>query len=560
MKKKYIVMLSLIFLLIPTYIVISFLIDGSSTPVNIRSLKKVELITPNGAEYSFEEGDPEGMLSLFQKMLVDKSAVSVPAKGTDESRPFKVNYVTDLYNTKYDFILGSDPSKCYIRQREGVRVFYYKITPAHVEEFLASPYSESVYVSSEIPSLKIGGNFTGVTAVSWNYKTVNGETAKAKEYKLSSDKITIGAVASDFSCVFSKAPDDFEVEIYRDDTGELLYKGAVSGIQNISSAENYSVKIVINAVWNETETREYSGEVTYVAYAKLHAPSYFYLSEPQVKEGELVVVSAKNVIDFSSLKLSCEKLGFEPVFFKDGDYYRAYVPIPLGITDTLDQNRPILEFSISADESKDTLSLLVLDRDDGAKTVYNIETTSFNDIQLNAFPGEDPYSQLYSKISASIKYNTNFSTNYLKGRFLEGYTGTATRSTFGTHIKFSSSSSAPIYRSYDRHYVGAASNGIAAVNAGVVVYKGEFDYTGGLVVVDHGYGLLSWYWNIGQYAEGLEVGTELDRGDLVGYNGGRGLTEVIGGNRVSVHIGVTVFGTPIDIEPLIREGVLISDK
>ncbi len=554
MKRRYIVIFSLVFLLIPTYIILSLFIRESNTPINLRSLRTVEVISPNGAEYTFESGAEDGFAELFLDMVMEKRSVSIPGNDVDVTRCFKVNFVTDLFNTEYDFIFSSDPSECYVKQKQGVKVSYYKILSSQAKQFLSSEYSEGVYAASEIPKLTISGEQVGISKVNWNYKTVSGESKSAKEFVISNDKTTIGAVATDFVCNFSVKPDNIDVKISREDNGETIYIGKYSGISKISETQNHFVKIEIYANWNESLSKDYWGNITYVVYAKLHAPAYFYLSEPQINEGEFAIINAKNVIDISKLTCVCDGLDFSPVFFKDGEYYRAYVPIPLGTLEELENGNGRINFTLTSEETEQTLSLIVLERADANKTVYNIEQTSFTDLEICS----NPYSVLYSRIESVIKLNTNFSTNYAIGRFFDGYSGTIRRTSFGTYIKYSGIQGT--YRGTDCHYVGAKSEPIAAVNAGKVVFIGRFDYTGGLVVVDHGFGLLSWYWNIGEFAEGLTVGNVLKSGDPLGYNGGGGLTETLSGRKASVHVAVTIFGEPVDITPLTKRGLQIVDK
>ncbi|MBE6544299.1 MAG: M23 family metallopeptidase [Ruminococcaceae bacterium] len=554
MKKKYIVIFSLLFLLIPTYIVLSFIIRGSETPVNFRSLKRVEVISPNGSDFVFEANDSEGMSQLLLNMVMDKTGVDFLKDSINQERYYKVNFVTDLYNTEYHFILTPDPTACFIKYKEGVKTSFYKISENAAKAFLSTKYSEGVYEGSHVPVLTIGGEEIPKVSVDWKYKLVSGEMKSATEYLLDDEVVNIGAIATDFNCVFSRDPDNIDVRIFRQDTGETLYYGSLGGIKKMSTSQNHVVRIEIYAHWNEGLTKDCMGDITYVAYAKLHAPAYFYLSEPQVQEGELVVISAKNILDVSNLEFTCDQLEFKPKFFKDGEYYRAYVPIPLGILSELDEDNPKVTFKYKSDDSVGSFDLLILERSDNAKTVYNIEQTVFKEMSVVS----NPYPQLYKMIENSLNNNTNFAENYLSGKFFTGFSGTATRTVYGTHIKYSSVTG--MFRGYDTHYVGASTSGITTINSGKIVYKGEFDYTGGLVVVDHGFGLLSWYWNLGKFADGLKVGDIVDSGTLLGYNGGGGLTETIGGRKASVHIAVTVFDQPIDISPLLKEGIIITDK
>ena len=75
---------------------------------------------------------------------------------------------------------------------------------------------------------------------------------------------------------------------------------------------------------------------------------------------------------------------------------------------------------------------------------------------------------------------------------------------------------------------------ISACNAGKVVFAGEFDYTGRIVVIDHGYGLKTWYCHLSSST--VNVGDEVKRGDKIGTAGSTGFT-----NQSGVHVSMTVF-------------------
>ena len=80
-----------------------------------------------------------------------------------------------------------------------------------------------------------------------------------------------------------------------------------------------------------------------------------------------------------------------------------------------------------------------------------------------------------------------------------------------------------------------AGTDVPAVAAGKVVYAGTTAYTGNLVVVEHGYGLKSWYWNMGSIA--------VAEGDMVEKNASVGTTGSTGffyGSGAGVHIATSI--------------------
>jgi murein DD-endopeptidase MepM/ murein hydrolase activator NlpD len=66
----------------------------------------------------------------------------------------------------------------------------------------------------------------------------------------------------------------------------------------------------------------------------------------------------------------------------------------------------------------------------------------------------------------------------------------------------------------------AAGTAVPAVAAGKVVYVGTTAFTGNLVVVDHGYGLMSWYWNMASVSVAKD--DMIEKNDTVGTVGSTG--------------------------------------
>ena len=112
---------------------------------------------------------------------------------------------------------------------------------------------------------------------------------------------------------------------------------------------------------------------------------------------------------------------------------------------------------------------------------------------------------------------------------------------FGRDVYLNGASTSA-YRNNGIDYRAAEGTKVIAWNAGKVVYSGMLDYSGYIVVVDHGLGLKTWYYNMGSCT--VQVGDEVARGDQIGTCGKTGFT-----GEVGVHVAMSVgktFVSPYD--------------
>ncbi len=540
----------LIFLLIPTYLILSFLFSGRKTPISFRDITKTVITSSNSyvREINYDENNSD--TTLFYRMLENKTQVASIPSGILKLTPYKVSFVSDGFTSDYEYYLSSSPDRLYIIQRSGVSVIYYKIDKEIGDEFLRSDFSEGVYASSVIPSLLIDSRNVMPGDVNWLYKAANDEFRTAKENEVSEFIPDIGALSSDFKLVFSSEPSSISLKVTDREKNELLYSGTASEFRALTVSDNLSVRIDINAVYDKGG--EAYGNIDYSVYAKLYAPLYFFISEPQVKEGGVVVLSAKNVINSESLRFESEPaFDYKPVFYNDGDYYRALLPVPRECV----ESSLSYKLKLSADGTTKEVTLLILNSSYDSVKISGVSAGTLNSVGVK----DQPYTELYAAISSTISKYTDFGRSYVSGNFSSGYEKGIHRSSYGTSIEYTKLPG-KVFISEDHAYVGNKTDPITAMNNGKVVFMGNTGYTGGLIVIDHGFGLLSWYWNIGTFSSDIMLGGNVEKGALLGYNGGGGLSEQYNGKNNSCHIAVTVFDRPIDEKYLISGGLKIDNK
>lgn len=80
-----------------------------------------------------------------------------------------------------------------------------------------------------------------------------------------------------------------------------------------------------------------------------------------------------------------------------------------------------------------------------------------------------------------------------------------------------------------------------APQEGVVVVKERYGYSGNTVVLDHGHGLLSLFFHLDSFADGLEVGQTLKKGNPLGTLGKTGFA-----SGYHLHWEMRINNTPVD--------------
>ena len=63
---------------------------------------------------------------------------------------------------------------------------------------------------------------------------------------------------------------------------------------------------------------------------------------------------------------------------------------------------------------------------------------------------------------------------------------------------------------------------VKAANNGKIIYSGNSDYTGNAVVIDHGLGIYSYYFNLGSLS--CSEGDSVNKGSVIGTIGTSGVT------------------------------------
>lgn len=554
-----VVVVGLLLLLIPTAVMIGVWAGIDNTALFTESIDTVILKEGETVIVKSPTDDEGSILSLLTEINKTAKETALPDNLANYT-VFTAQYRVYGQDADYTYYLSEDPSQCFFTSNFGKS---YRIGSDAAKTFLCRKDAETVYAGSVAPTLDISGKRIEPQSLTWNYRACNGEFFPAscsfdgpyKDNELSD-------ISMNLKCGFSRQPDSL-TSVVTNEAGEEIYNGDVAGMAAVTLEKSVKVMMTITAVW-EQGGAACGGTAVYKVKGVLHAPAEFYLNTATVTEGGFVVLTGANVLNMNELSVKVRSAGNgateytdQPVFYRDGDYVRALIPVSRDMGNgncgyevlvTLGENTYQMEFTATKNENINPAT----------RNAYNaVRVPSGYSLTAN------PYHDLYNRLAAEIAKTTDFTTANMAGEFVESCTGAGkngTRSAYGTVLTYTEIQNGGTIVAADNCWVGSLT--LKAMHSGKVAFVGNDGYTGTLVVIDHGFGLLSWYWNLNPESipAGIVPGAEIEAGAVIGRNGGgdTGFSEVYNGYGISAHTALTVHGVPVD-SSLVKKGVSFAD-
>lgn len=534
MKKKIIIALVIVALFIPTYLAFGYYAAAQKAPVAERTIEKMTVTDLDGNKFVFDKSKKEykEMIAFFVDM--NDTAKSVPSLPNQLKDTPYYETVYRSYNKDkvYKYYFTTNPNEAYYVDAQNKT---FSITSEKAIEFLSMKYAESSFEASTEPELTVSNmSVLEPFNIDWKYKAGAGEFISTS-YSGKQDASSQYPVSGSLQLAFTNDPDYVTVKIMQGDAEIFndLYEKLTPAI---IGETNKTFNIEVNAKWYESEEKEYYGDATYKFTANVSAPASFYLGENSIEHGEFVVLSGKNILDIKSIGFKSEpSINYTPTFYQEGDFAVALIPISVAL-----EYSPTYVFTVSSGGVTEELTLNVTARANKspiyasaitAEMVSRTRTQAIMDAFNNAL---------------KTTVNTNEATRYWNDVFALP-TDRQVRWGYGRTVIVNSAALQFINNGVD--YVVAPGDEVLAINGGKVVYVGEQLYSGKLVVIDHGFGLKSWYMNMSTIS--VTVGTVVEKGTAIGVVGDTGFNN--GG--ANLHYEVTIHGVPVSPYPLSEEGI-----
>lgn len=522
MKNRLIVFLAFIVCLIPTAIAYSSYVNTQKSPVDAANAVMITIEDTNGKTVTLNkksEGDEADSLIKYFKDLESKSIpiTSLP-ESLDGKKYFTVTLASSLKSEVYQCYFSPDPSMNYIKTPAGST---YKLNAADAEQFITSRYAESIYGSSTVPTLTIA-NTSDVTpdSATWKYKNYTGTYVDSDTSSITNSEIEAYSIEGSLDLVYDIAPDYCTVTV-KNAAGDVVFDDILDniGLLTVTKAQDFSANII--AKWFEDPSRTFCGELDYSFNLHVLAPAEFYLGQTSVKSGRFTAITAVNVTKPGDITVESNMPGLiQPTFYYIGNNTAvALLPIDLDVQTG--------SYTLTFRYGSAIQNTLIPITNDGFRASYytvpeNIIASARSESALAAFDAK------VAELTA-----TSASEIYFNGSFLEGIDGACLlRRGYGRDVYLNDATTAA-YRNNGVDYTADAGVSVVAVNNGVVAFVGELEHTGKIVVVDHGVGLKTWYYNLGGTT--VSTGDRVNKGDQLGTTGSTGFTAESG-----AHIAMSV--------------------
>lgn len=530
MKNKLVFLIVVLACFIPSVVAYSSYHQTQNAPVDASNATQISITDVNEKNFTYTreaDGDEAHRLIQFFMSMKDNAQqiVALPDSLMGEKFFIVTISTSSGKSDSYEFYFSTDPTANYYKAHNGTA---YKIAEADAAQFITTELAESLYEQSAMPHLTLSNTYdvTPDTAV-WQYKNYTGNYVDSDVSALVSSNLEVYEIEGGLDLAFDTKPDNCSV-VVTDNAGNILYEDTLDMLPTFRLETTEDITVDVVATWYEDPARSFCGKLEYSFQSFVTAPAEFYLGMTTVESGKFTAITALNVTKPENIQFSSSlDHTSQPVFYPAGDNMAvALLPVPV--------DAPTGMYTLTFTYGGTTQDTVLTVENEGVKTSQytvseSVLQTTRTQAALEQF--DSTARELMSKGS---------SERYFSGYFLEGVSGTIRRG-FGRDIYLNGAATST-YRNNGVDYEAAAGADIVAANAGEVVFAGMLDYAGNMVVIEHGYGLKTWYYNLGAIT--VSVGDRVERGAVIGAAGQTGFTGQIGAH-IAMSVGDT-FVSPYD--------------
>ena len=532
----------LLILFIPTYIAIANYKSQKAPLDEVSNITTLTIQDPEGRTTVItSDNDPDGVIEMFNNINKSGTPTATLPDSMAGSGFLLVTYIQQEQELSYKYYFSNDSSKCYFADPSGK---IYKIAVVQAKVFLGSQYSVYLYKTATPPVLTASqNNVINALELNWYY-LVSGGTYQQFDYQLATNEQITYDIGNNFSFNFDIVPTYSNLKVYNGDI--LLFDGGLDSLTNLNLNRNTLLNFVISASWEQTSECQYYGTAKYTFNALVLAPAEFKIGETEIEHGDVLVLSGVNVTDPGDIRVSFEPAlpnNYSPFFFTDGEYVHALIPFSYDVPNG--EYKITVSYGITTQEF--TLNII--------KARYGFDKAPSNSAAseslISTYYSEQDIAE-YKTLKAEIVKSTE-TLKYFSGAFINyENAGTLTSKKSTIKLGFSREQILKDGRTFKHDGIDfevSAGVDVPVMASGKVAYVGFCDVLGNFVVVDHGYGLKSWYAHLSESY--VSVGDILTTSQPLGKTGNTGfITE----NRL--HIEFTVFNVPVAPFSLWDEGLI----
>ena len=550
------VVLLCIALFIPLVVAVIYGINVDPNSVAANNLKKLSV---NFGEYSFSYDD-DNTLGLYSSISENAREIDETFRDFSAEKPYTVTY-TEENGTPITYMLymSKNADDCVYVSPDGK---YYMMNSEVASKLVVREEFSSLNEFKSLPSVTVKGTGEGVElhpdSYSWTYTALDN----SKPHLEGTSDVTNplikfdGTESGTLTVEFDKQPDSLMLKI-TDKAGAVAFDDKyenLSATNRLTFNSDTPLTLAINARWYEIDGAEYYGEASYTVPLLYDvAPTY-----------RVVDVNGVPAGDFTVLRMSD---------FNDGERLTVIndigIPEKVNVYDASDSVK-IAFIPMNCDLEKGSYTLKLITESGQEKELdvkvkraidHDEYTLIFNDEALSTAFTEENFTQFADIVTNVTEGSTN--EKLYDGKFVYPTGSSKIASggfTYGTKLE--------VISLYTRKYThegmqleAAKAQSVKASNNGVVVYADKCGLYGNLIVIDHGWGVLSYYGNLDEIS--VSAGDSVIKGETVlGKAGSTGFACARGGATAKpttmVYFAISVDGVFIDPSSPCKYGINVG--
>ena len=518
--KKILAAIGILVLIVPTALAILFY-NSILTEESLKErLLRVEVTDEHGAsyEYSAESGDEESIAFDTLRSFSTLSERSM-SKKSDLIKLFENSSLADdnpkcsRFFLKYTTNHGEYSVELFIvdKERNGSYVAYLAVDEDNVvcfddvtrKRLLNCKFTYSIYNNSPIPTLTVGDRIVKHSTASWKVQTANGEFVDVPCENGAAFELE--GFSSQFA--FSIKPDAASVRV-RDENDTELYNADLSAFGSFTLARSGMLTVDVTAFWYQKSDRSYHGTVTYTYSTYFTADARFELNAYDTQPGGTLLLSCINIPQSATVSA---RIGDRPInLYRNGENVYAFVAFSY---DTAPGAYPI---NVTVGDKVHTLTVTVNEKK--FSTTAQIPLSMMPADRLSAATADTAvteYKDLLKAIGAAksgeLMYDGTLLDYQMSFVLYKGY---------GLYIPFEAENKT--LRNDGVLFTARTGSSVQSMAAGTVAAVGECAYLGKYVVVDHGYGLRTWYTSLDTVD--VKVGDAVEKNGKLATTGTGGIS------------------------------------
>lgn len=510
-KKILIIVCVLLLIIAPTLFAVGSIIYHNHLYTS--DLFSVTIYSDDGTQLDYDEKEIDSAEStslsfIFYEMTVEnKIPNTLPQKS--EQTPY-VRAVTKINNdvSEYRCYFSADDLQGYYIDESGNSFI---ISEKLNKAFLSKECAEDFYSSSNPHTLMTAdGDTITPKTIDWHYKNINGDYILANN-NTSESKIKSYEVMGTLNMIFEQDPDECSVVIY--DGDNKLFDGKPENLSEFIADSKDPLRVTVDARWDKKDDSENYGSLSYEFYIVIKNRSSFSISSDSINVGGLLMIKCTNITDVSKIAFESNIESIKPTFKKYDASVCALIQIPERT------NQTAFKFNISYGASKQTFNVDIFPKINDEKYSYNSDIFSSNDQ-----PSKENVE--ITKFIKELKLPQN-QTVYFRGNFTDpahiGFTALYTHDStvyWGEESQHSYTALGNCY-AVSSHVSGGLP--VNAIQNGIVCYVGNSSLLGNFVVIDHGFGIRTWYGGLSSID--TRLGSMVRQGQQIGKTGDCPITE-----------------------------------